>query len=532
MVTNIGLELYKKYKEDKELNICETLQICAVTPPGTPVSLYRKVTKPVSPKISVAALIFDYFIDKRIFILESLSVLYVEIDKTPYVIDLKGASISAIDSYENRHFVLLEVIRDLYLRDNIEFAKTFRSIIDDWKKRGCAEWSDIALFCDSFYVWHKQNGYSITDVKDTLIEVQRGFDTGLFKIPDDTGMFKDLTMANPTCINMKETRKKKNKSTPSKETDFFKDCKNGKYFIDHAWDSNSALFIPGIERLENFVEIPHYKPLVNKLAFRLNKAIQDPSHCNYVNFTLVGKPGTGKTNLIYALGATLKMPVYTVSCSQNTDEDTFQGMTKIIDGKPQAVDTDTVHCFEHGGILILEEVNLSQPAVIMGALGQAVEYPYILKKDGYKTIHRHPLCVIVSTMNIGTAGSKTVSQPFANRFKQSFILNDPDREMFVNILMKYDDIEETQAKKRCEWIYDTYLAIVNTIKTENATADVDSILLTLSLRSCIGALENMQEGMEPIDAVKDSIIGKIAETDMEVADNCMMVLLSRPELKS
>ena len=174
--------------------------------------------------------------------------------------------------------------------------------------------------------------------------------------------------------------------------------------------------------------------------------------------------------------------------------------------------------------MLLEEINLPQAAVVMGALGQGVEFPFILKKDGYIPIRRHPLCIIISTMNTGTAGAKVLSQPFANRFKQSFVLNDPKRAEFIRIL------QNTGApRKACAWVYAVYERIVNCISDENAMADVESILLSLSMRSCIGALENMQEGMEAREAIRNSIIGKIAEQDMEVAETCAKVLLSCPD---
>ena len=218
--------------------------------------------------------------------------------------------------------------------------------------------------------------------------------------------------------------------------------------------------------------------------------------------------------------------MYVVSNSHNTDEDEYQGMTKMVDGKPTAVITDTMRCYEHGGILVLEEINLPMAAVVMGSLGQAVEYPFILKKDGYIPVRRHPLCIIISTMNTGTAGSKVLSQPFANRFKQSYILDDPEKGNFIKILSQIEPNEVI-----CSWVYECYDRIVNCIKQDNAVADIDSILLSLSMRSCVGALENIQEGCEAREAVRNSIIGKIAEQDMEVAMSCEKVLKSIPDPK-
>ena len=46
------------------------------------------------------------------------------------------------------------------------------------------------------------------------------------------------------------------------------------------------------------------------------------------------------------------------------------------------------------------------------------------------------------------------------------------------------------------------------------------------MRTCIGAIENIQEGMEAREAIKNSIIGKIAEQDIDVAKSCEKTLAS------
>lgn len=107
------------------------------------------------------------------------------------------------------------------------------------------------------------------------------------------------------------------------------------------------------------------------------------------------------------------------------------------------------------GILLLEEINLVNAAVTMGALGQLVEFPFIIKKFGYQPLRRHPLCIIITTMNTGTAGSKSMSQPFANRFKQSFVLDDPKKDDFIRILMNTG-----ASRDICRWVYDCYERVV------------------------------------------------------------------------
>ena len=119
---------------------------------------------------------------------------------------------------------------------------------------------------------------------------------------------------------------------------------------------------------------------------------------DYINCLMVGRPSTGKTTVANAIAAMTGMPIYTVPFSKNTEEDTVEGKNKVVDGKIGFVETDFLKAYEHGGIIVCEEINLADPGVVMGSIGQAIEKPFILMKDGYIPIRRHPLCVIIGTI--------------------------------------------------------------------------------------------------------------------------------------
>lgn len=164
--------------------------------------------------------------------------------------------------------------------------------------------------------------------------------------------------------------------------------------------------------------------------------------------------------------------------------------------------------YTEGGIIVLEELNLSDPAVTMGALGQAIEFPFTLQRDGYETVHRHPMCIIISTMNVGTYGSKQLSQALSSRYKQTFVLDDPKKDDFIKILRTSGGSEEV-----CTWVYTVYSRIINYLVNNNA----EELCMNVTLRGCQGALENLEEGMDPERAIECSLIGKIAECDLELA---------------
>ena len=506
------------------------------------ISTFNPNTGVNTAKVSNAAVLLD-----KLFVNKTVSV-YASEDGTVYSeIDGKSAmrmpdgTVYYDESMSPRRFLYADILWEAVNGTNEELKNALGTVKIAYdagdEKRLC---DAVLWFCDSYYFGcDGKNGWiGLNQVDQTEMEAMfrsKGFSSEIpfiseLDLEGPTGKYDDVAIkAAPKAAD-----------TSDLASGVLEECKAGKYQVDFTWTEDQAPFIQNRALLDGFVPNETFTALVKKIKFRTDRVLARMKKAgeawnddrpgmigkDYINCTLVGKPGTGKTALAYALSAATGMPVYTNNCSHNTDEDEFEGKVKLVDGKPESVPTDGLNCFENGGIYLLEEVNLPQAAVIMGALGQAVEFPFILKKNGYETIRRHPLCIFISTMNTGTAGSKQLSQPFANRFKQSFMLNDPDKNDFISIL------QTTGAtKKVCSWVYKAYETITETIANDNAMADVESILLTLSMRSCMGAIENIQEGMSPKDAIRTSIIGKIAETDMEVAKNCEAVLDAMKDMK-
>lgn len=196
-------------------------------------------------------------------------------------------------------------------------------------------------------------------------------------------------------------------------------------FADHEDAEDIVSHIPPRSLLEGFVPTKEYVTNLKRLRFILNKVVdrlmegQDYKSaisgmaCNMAWF---GKPGSGKSFLADALGATLGLPVYHVGCSANTEESDF-GLKPIV-GKSglETAATPFWKAYKYGGIVVLEEPNLAKPGVMMGALSQALEKPYILSEDGAHYVQRHPLCVIIAAFNPGQAGTTAQNCAFYNRF--------------------------------------------------------------------------------------------------------------------
>lgn len=298
----------------------------------------------------------------------------------------------------------------------------------------------------------------------------------------------------------------------------YEKCRAGEYRLNLDW-KDAQCMIPDLSFLDGFVPNQAFYKAVRKVHRKCTSIIErmdaglsglDAIGKDYVNSLLVGRPGTGKTTMVKAICATLGIPLYTVPLSKNIEEDTFEGMTKVVDGNLTFVETRFLKCFQNGGMVVLEEVNLADPGIVMGCLGQAIEAPFLLNKNGYEEVHRHPLCVVFATMNTGTAGSRPLSQAFSSRFKNTYIIDDPSREDFIHVLTR-----QHQDQQDCENVYHYYKRIIEILIEQY---NVPEIALSLSLRQCIGALDDMSEGSTLKEALYDTMIGKIAENDLEIAN--------------
>jgi MoxR-like ATPase len=245
-----------------------------------------------------------------------------------------------------------------------------------------------------------------------------------------------------------------------------------------------------------------------------------------INTFFRGEPGSGKTTTAHMIGAALGLPVYVITISKNTEEDTFYGMNKIVDGKISYVETEFVKGFAGGGIVILEEINLANPAVTTGALNQAIEFPYVLEKDGYIPVKRHPLCVIIGTFNKDTYGTTDQNQAFSSRYPRTYRLNAPKKEEFIEIIASTAEC----SKKVATWVYNAHLKCVEYIKQELGESARD-ILLNLTLRSCIAAADDIESGEEPKEVLLYTVAGKVEEMDVDLYSNLVRdVIDARPEL--
>lgn len=351
------------------------------------------------------------------------------------------------------------------------------------------------------------------DAKETFIEPEAS---------DPDPFFEDME-PSPAHIPVHE-EEKENKSS------LFKDIKKGSYLLEYEWDKEQKSAVVPLSFLDGYVPDDNFFSLFNKLKRRLQIALEriqekgdeTASKRDCINLFLVGRPGTGKTYMLYALAAAFGLPLRSVPMGKNTEEDTFTGMTQVIDGALQNVTTPFAMNGKKGGITIVEEINLADPDVVMGAIGQFVEFPFTLMENGCHPVKRHALNIVCGTMNIGTAGSKEVSEALSSRFSSTYILEDPSKTDFIKRLTI-----EGFDKKLSTWVYDKYSMILDLLKSPDYNCE--EYALNVTFRSCLGALQAIEDGDTPKQAIYHTMIGKLAEKDMDVAEQIWQIIEAQPD---
>ena len=409
----------------------------------------------------------------------------------------------------------------------------------------------VFIFCDSFYYHVKdmfmETSYEVCDhafAETTMMEARRmghlldlGVDAEAEFMTKQCRQLLANKVELPVCtllagitpdVPKKEKKEKKSgRETKSSWKSMLRDIKAGKYLIPYEWSDEQLAHIPPLSYLDTFIPSEEYFEILRKIEYRIGdhmvSAVElgatepDDIKNDIVNILLYGDPGSGKTALAHGIAATTRMPLYSIKFNEDSEDDTFEGKNKIVDGKISFVGTEFLKGYENGGILLLEEINLGRANMLTSVMNQAMEYPFYIEKNGYEQIHRHPLVVTFATMNLDTDGTMSLNSAMAQRFNNKYMIGEPSAKAFKERLTANGFPED-----RVNHVYGIYSKIRDYLK-ENSQRQ--KYLKELSIRQCIAALQDMEEGTSFAGAIQSTMYGAICIKNRKLADQIKDAIL-------
>lgn len=393
--------------------------------------------------------------------------------------------------------------------NNEEVKKYFK------QASGSKDLESTLAFCDSLWYDYAKEVPEITISDSLAIEtVKTAYYTGSLK--DQSSDLGSL----PCSLFQGSGQRRQSGSSIITDKDHFLEYIHGRHLIAHQWDSCQEDKIRPLSYLEEYVPNPSFYSVMRKIDMRIAQNMVDSHNLgisdlyllqrDMVELLFYGDPGTGKTVLANAISAATGMPIYEVITNEDSEDDVYEGKNKIIKGQLGFVETAFLEAFTLGGIILLEEVNLSRPNIATSVLNQVMEYPYILNRNGYERVTRNPFTIIIGTMNPNTDGTMPLNSSTAQRFVHKYEIFDPTEEEFKKILK-----HRAPKDKDVNYVYDAYIKIRNHLKESDQKR---RYLKELSIRQCFGALASIEEGEIPKEAIRDTMYGALAIVNKKLAD--------------
>ena len=374
-------------------------------------------------------------------------------------------------------------------------------------------------FCDAFYYNYAKRDPVVKEVVKgyAISAVKKAFKLGTMQeIANESWMMHCEAAENATAP--KEETKKVTKK-PRWES-VLKDIKAGKYLIQYEWSDEQLRHVPPMSYLDTFIPSEEFYEILRKISFRLGdhmvnaitfeKTEPDDIKNDIVNILLYGDPGSGKTAMVHAIAAATGMPLYSIKFNEDSEDDVFEGKNKIVEGKISFVETEFLKGFEKGGIVLMEEINLGRANMLTSVMNQAMEYPFYVEKNGYEKVVRHPLVAAFATMNLDTDGTTALNSAMAQRFNNKYMVDEPSEKQFKDRLVALGF-----PKERVDYVYGVYGKIRSYLKETEARS---KYLKELSIRQCIAALQDMEEGTEASRAVYNTMFGAICIKNRKLAE--------------
>lgn len=213
--------------------------------------------------------------------------------------------------------------------------------------------------------------------------------------------------------------------------------------------------------------------------------IADPHEALY----LFGPTGCGKTTALKQLVARLNWPVYEVTGHSRLEFPELVGHNTIVKGNMVYQDGPLTLAMRHGGLFLLNEADLLDPATAAGLNSVLDGSPLCIAENGGELVKPHPLFRFAATAN--SSGTGDSSGMYQGILRQNMALM--DRFLLVQADYLDADLEEALVAAEAPGLPDTVVkamvATANAVRkqfvgaVDDATVDTEPLDITMSTRT-------------------------------------------------
>ena len=408
------------YNGSRSITICPGFKVGSQAAP----SMYLSSARPSSAssaraKMSYAAIAMELIFTGKVAIGEHIAgnEVYVELydggSEPAIYMSYKQATMKCHTNISNpghsSYSILPVVVYALSSSSGFEKTKElFEKAADEYIKSGKVSEATMFLFCDTFYYEYKDSGASLKyewtdsfmpDIIKQCIRTRQIVSCPTFDCC--SGLMAAIHIENITATTTSATT-----GISSDNETMYTAGKKGDYILDYVWDEKYLDLIPKLDFLDDYIPQPEFFKIAKRINKKINRVLDrinegelgiDAIKNDYVNETLLGSPGTGKTTLAQALGAFFGIPVTSTNPSKLSDGSEFKGMTQVTEGGFKFAETPFLDFYKNGGILVLEEYSLGDQNTMPAAILNAIEKDFMLMEDNSRIVRRHPLFILIIT---------------------------------------------------------------------------------------------------------------------------------------
>ncbi|WP_099321722.1 AAA family ATPase [Anaerococcus sp. Marseille-P3625] len=215
------------------------------------------------------------------------------------------------------------------------------------------------------------------------------------------------------------------------------------------------------------------------------------------NILLTGAKATGKNVLAENLSYLFARPSWNVSFHVNTDFSSLIGADTFKDNQVTFRKGPIYEASTRGGFAVLDEINMAKNEAI-SVLHASLDHRRIIDLPGYEKIKLDPNTRFIATMNYGYVGTREVNEALASRFMIIHMPNITKENLDKLLADTFTKLKEEYRKA----FIDMFISLQ--FKSENNEISTKSV----DLRGLISAIETMQIGLNPYDAILMGIANK------------------------